>query len=52
MTVRELMKELKNIPKNATIISDDGTGWASKNVWVEYDEEENTFTISAGSEEE
>ena len=49
MTVRELLKELKQVPKNATIVSDDGTGWASKNVWVEYDEEENTFAIFAGN---
>lgn len=52
MTVRELLKELKQVPKNATIISDDGTGWTSKNVWVEYDEEENTFAVFAGSEGE
>ena len=52
MTVRELLKELKNVPKNAIIISDDGTGWVSKNVWVEYDEEENTFAVFAGSEGE
>ena len=50
MTVKELLKELKQVPKNATIMSDDGTGWASKNVWVEYDEEENILMIFAGSE--
>lgn len=52
MTVRELLKELKDVPKDAIIISDDGTGWASKNVWVEYDKYENTFAIFAGSEVE
>jgi len=50
MTVRELLKELKKVPKNAKVMSDDGTGWASSNVWVEYDEEENTFAVFAGSE--
>ncbi len=52
MKVKELLKELKQVPKNATIISDDGNGWASKNVWVEYDKEENTLAIFAGSEGE
>ncbi len=50
MTVRELLKELRNVPKNAKVISDDGTGWVSSNVWVEYNDEENTFAVFAGSE--
>ena len=50
MTVRELLKELKEVPKNAKVMSDDGSGWASSNVWVEYDEEENILFVFAGSE--
>lgn len=50
MTVRELLKELKDVPENAIIISDDGTGWASDNVWVEYDKYENTFAVFARGE--
>ncbi len=49
MTVGELLKELEQVPENAIIISDDGTGWASENVWVEYDKYANIFAIFARS---
>ena len=47
MTVRELIEELKKYPKSTTIVSDDGTGWVSKDVYVEYDKDENTLGIYA-----
>ena len=47
MTVRELIEELKKYPKSTTIMSDDGTGWASKEIYLDYDKSENTLGIYA-----
>jgi len=47
MTVRELIEELKKYPKSTTIVSDDGTGWASEDIYIEYDKRENTLGIYA-----
>lgn len=47
MTVKELIEELKKYPKSTTIVSDDGTGWASKDIYFEYDEDENKLGIYA-----
>lgn len=37
MTVKELMEELRKVPKSTKVVSDDGTGWVSENIYIEYD---------------
>lgn len=47
MTVKELIEELKKYPKSTTIVSDDGTGWVSKEIYLDYDKSENQLGIYA-----
>ena len=47
MTVKELIEELRKVPKSTKVVSDDGSGWASENVYIEYDKEEKQIGIYA-----
>lgn len=47
MTVKELIKELQKVPKSTKIVSDDGTGWVSENIYLEYDEDSKQIGIYA-----
>ena len=47
MTVKELIEELRKVPKSTKVISDDGTGWVSENIFIEYDKDEKQIGIYA-----
>lgn len=47
MTVKELIEELRKVPKSTKVVSDDGSGWTSENVYIEYDKEEKQIGIYA-----
>lgn len=52
ITVKDLINILKNFPKNAIIVSDDGTGWVAKvrEQDVTYDKEFHQVSIFANGE--
>lgn len=47
MTVKELIKELKKLPQDARVVSDDGTGWVGYGVYLDYTKEYNQVGIYA-----
>jgi hypothetical protein len=47
MTVKELIEELRKVPKSTKVVSDDGTGWVSENIYIEYDKGEKQIGIYA-----
>ena len=47
MTVKELIKELKKLPQDARVASDDGNGWTAYGVYLKYTKEYNLVGIYA-----
>ena len=46
MTVAKLIKELKKLPQDTTVLLDDGNGWAeSEPIYLDYDKREKTVGI-------
>lgn len=48
MKVKDLIKQLQELPteaKNATVETDDGTGWATDDVYLVYDRDDKTLGI-------
>ncbi len=52
MTIKQLIRELRNYPLDTTVVSDDGTGWVGDNIYLQYDEEYQQLGIYASSEED
>lgn len=47
MTVKQLIKKLKKMPQNATVLTDDGNSWLepAKRVYCEHYEKDEAFEI-------
>lgn len=47
MTVKQLIKKLKKMPQNATVLTDDGNSWLepAKRVYYEHYEKDKAFEI-------
>lgn len=52
ITVKDLISILKNFPKDAIVVSDDGTGWIAKvkEQDINYDDEFHQVSIFANGE--
>ena len=47
MRVKDLIDELKKLPKDTEVLADDGNGWASEDVYLDYDKREHRVIIAA-----
>lgn len=52
MTIKQLIRELRNYPLDTTVVSDDGTGWVGDDIYLQYDEEYQQLGIYARSKDE
>lgn len=47
MRVKDLIDELKKLPKDTEVLADDGTGWVNEDVYLDYDKRERRVIIAA-----
>ena len=52
MTIKQLIRELRNYPLDTKVVSDDGTGWVGDKIYFQYDEDYQQLGIYARYEED